>query len=746
VQHFIIGVTMDNQYTFEEDKFPTIPMLIDHYVQCQIPVTESSGLVLKNPVSKLGSSDLLSDTPPPRPPMPGHSAEEDAPMPPRPSKILALNDYSADSTALLDQPWFHGKVDKSALKGILHYEGDYLVRESTRNPGEYTCSVRGPQKVKHFNIASELSGYKFEGDAFPTIYELCEHYRKFSIPVTVEDGYILRTPISVAQGGTMRKLSPLKREGSILGGFGTVRALQEQPWFHGTITRKEIKGLLREAGDYLVRESSKNPGDNAVVAMTMSRQRFMYAVSVFHDQRVQHFIINSSGTEFTLEDASFSSIAELVEYHRTEKVPVTDLSGAFLLNPITKSVEEEPLPPSLPSRSSRDVAQTKPPEDLTNYDWFHGKLERADAKHLLRNVGDYLVRESTKKPGELAVSAKGPQKTQHFIIDQTNNQFRFEGDAYESVYALLEHYRSFQMPVTNSSGVLLITPINKIHVREEYSNRINKKYDAEHSDVKLSKKLGNGHFGEVMLGTMVKDNRKVAVKTQTSGDPSRFLEEGDVLKGYEHPNIVQLIGVVPTKPIYIILELCEGGELLKWIRKRGTNFDVGKYIRMSTEGGMGMAYLHEKNCIHRDLAARNCLVTGDGVVKISDFGMSRITEGDEDLYTVQTTAKTIPIKWTAPEVLTEMQYTLACDIWSYGVLLWEIFSGGQMPYGAMSNAQTREAVVRKDYRMPPPDKAPQEIQQLMVECWSTDPEDRPTMADIVDYLSEVQEHYPEKRR
>ena len=298
------------------------------------------------------------------------------------------------------------------------------------------------------------------------------------------------------------------------------------------------------------------------------------------------------------------------------------------------------------------------------------------------------------------------------------------------------------MPITEESGVLLKKAVHRIHRGEEYPNRIDNKYDMEHDDVKLLKKLGNGHFGEVKLGQL-KDGRKVAVKTclPTAPDPGRFLEEADTLKGYEHPNIVQLVGVVSSTPIYIILELCLGGELLKWIRKRGQDFSVGKYVRMSLEGGRGMAYLHERNCIHGDLAARNCLVSDDGVVKISDFGMSRVTEGDEDIYSVNTTAKVIPIKWTAPEVLTDMVYTQATDVWSYGILLWEIFSGGQMPYSGMSNAETREAVVKKGFRMPPPHKAPREIQQLMVECWSTEAEDRPTMADIVDYLQEVHAQY-----
>ena len=122
---------------------------------------------------------------------------------------------------------------------------------------------------------------------------------------------------------------------------------------------------------------------------------------------------------------------------------------------------------------------------------------------------------------------------------------------------------------------------------------------------------------------------------------------------------------------------------------------------MAADAARGMQYLHSKRCIHRDLAARNCLVTEDGVIKISDFGMSRLVEADEDIYSVDTTLNTIPIKWTAPEALSDLIYTLQTDVWAYGVLTWEIFAMGRMPYAGMSNADTKRQVCREGYRMPP---------------------------------------------
>ena len=109
-------------------------------------------------------------------------------------------------------------------------------------------------------------------------------------------------------------------------------------------------------------------------------------------------------------------------------------------------------------------------------------------------------------------------------------------------------------------------------------------------------------------------------------DTSRFLEEAQTLAEYDHPNIVCLIGVVCKDPIYIVLELCGGGELLKFLREQGDVLQVSDLVRMSLEGAKGMEYLHFKGCIHRDLAARNCLISDDKVVihilKLKDSSVS----------------------------------------------------------------------------------------------------------------------------
>lgn len=153
--------------------------------------------------------------------------------------------------------------------------------------------------------------------------------------------------------------------------------------------------------------------------------------------------------------------------------------------------------------------------------------------------------------------------------------------------------------------------------------------------------------------TLLSTNEQVAIKTCRSTisdtDRHKFLQEADILKQYEHPNIVRLIGVVAEKdPVYIIMEIMPGGSFLDFLRKKGTSQAKKKLTLMCTDACAGMEYLETNNCIHRDLAARNCLVGENEIVKISDFGMSREEEGG--IYTVSSGSRQIPIKWTAPEV------------------------------------------------------------------------------------------------
>ncbi|XP_054071356.1 tyrosine-protein kinase Fes/Fps isoform X1 [Rissa tridactyla] len=241
-----------------------------------------------------------------------------------------------------------------------------------------------------------------------------------------------------------------------------------------------------------------------------------------------------------------------------------------------------------------------------------------------------------------------------------------------------------------------------------------------------------GNFGEVFSGRLRADNTPVAVKSCRETLPpelkAKFLQEARILKQYNHPNIVRLIGVCTQKqPIYIVMELVQGGDFLSFLRSEGSHLRVKELIKMTENAAAGMEYLESKHCIHRDLAARNCLVTEKNTLKISDFGMSR--EEEDGVYASTGGMKQIPVKWTAPEALNYGRYSSESDVWSFGILLWEAFSLGAVPYANLSNQQMREAV-EQGMRLDPPEQCPEEVYRLMQRCWEYDPRKRPSFSAI----------------
>ncbi|XP_072227557.1 tyrosine-protein kinase Fer isoform X2 [Leuresthes tenuis] len=357
---------------------------------------------------------------------------------------------------------------------------------------------------------------------------------------------------------------------------------------------------------------------------------------------------------------------------------------------------------------------------LAEQEWYHGAIPRTEAQELLRQQGDFLVRESHGKPGEYVLSVFSDDQRRHFIIQYADSQYRFEGTGFTTIPQLIEHHFSTKQVITKKSGVVLLNPVVK-----------DKKWILNHEDVVLGELLGKGNFGEVFKGTLQRDKMSVAVKTCKEDLPPelkiRFLAEARILKQYDHPNIVKLIGVCTQRqPIYIVMELVPGGDFLSFLRKKKEELKTKQLVRFAVDAAAGMAYLESKNCIHRDLAARNCLVGEHSVLKISDFGMSR--QEDDGVYS-SSGLKQIPIKWTAPEALNYGRYSSESDVWSYGILLWETFSLGVCPYPGMTNQQAREQV-EKGYRMACPQRCPDDVYKVMQRCWQYNAEDRPKFSEL----------------
>ncbi|NXJ02122.1 FES kinase, partial [Psophia crepitans] len=381
------------------------------------------------------------------------------------------------------------------------------------------------------------------------------------------------------------------------------------------------------------------------------------------------------------------------------------------------------LPPPVPM-----IPEVQKP--LCQQAWYHGAIPRSEVQELLSCSGDFLVRESQGKQ-EYVLSVLWDGQPRHFIIQAADNMYRLEGEGFPTIPLLVEHLLQSQQPITRKSGIVLARAVPK------------DKWVLNHEDVLLGERIGRGNFGEVFSGRLRADNTPVAVKSCRETLPpelkAKFLQEARILKQYNHPNIVRLIGVCTQKqPIYIVMELVQGGDFLSFLRSEGPHLRVKELIKMTENAAAGMEYLESKHCIHRDLAARNCLVTEKNALKISDFGMSREEEGG--VYASTGGMKQIPVKWTAPEALNYGRYTSESDVWSFGILLWEAFSLGAVPYANLSNQQTREAV-EQGVRLDPPEQCPEEVYRLMQRCWEYDPRKRPSFSTIHQDLISIRKRH-----
>ncbi|XP_053568137.1 proto-oncogene tyrosine-protein kinase ROS [Bombina bombina] len=274
----------------------------------------------------------------------------------------------------------------------------------------------------------------------------------------------------------------------------------------------------------------------------------------------------------------------------------------------------------------------------------------------------------------------------------------------------------------------------------------------------LSVFLGSGAFGEVYEGSAVDilgpqtGTTNVAVKTlkkdATDHEKAEFLKEAFLMSQFNHPNILKLLGVcLLNDPQYIILELMAGGDLLSYLRGARANTSLQSpllstldLLDISENISRGCAYLEKMHFVHRDLAARNCLVSVkeydnlSRIIKIGDFGLAR------DVYKYDYYKKKgegfLPVRWMAPESLVDGVFNSCADVWSFGVLLWEVFTLGQQPYPGYSNIEVLH-YVRSGQRMDSPANCPDDMWDLILKCWAQDPKQRPRFSFLKKKLEQL---------
>uniref|UniRef100_A0AAQ4S4B7 Tyrosine-protein kinase n=1 Tax=Gasterosteus aculeatus aculeatus TaxID=481459 RepID=A0AAQ4S4B7_GASAC len=324
-------------------------------------------------------------------------------------------------------------------------------------------------------------------------------------------------------------------------------------------------------------------------------------------------------------------------------------------------------------------------DSMETEEWFFKDITRKDAERQLlapaNKPGSYLIRESETSKGSYSLSvrdvgAEGTDSVKHYKIRTMDDGGYYISPkiSFPSIAAMIKHYH----PYYNNTTI-------------------------------------------------------VAVKTLKPGTMTAeaFMEEANVMKTLQHDRLVRLYAVVTkTPPIYIITEYMANGSLLDFLKSdAGCRLQLPKLIDFSAQIAEGMAFIERKNYIHRDLRAANVLVSESLLCKIADFGLARVIEDDE--YSAREGAK-FPIKWTAPEAINYGTFTIKSDMWSFGVLLFEIITYGKIPYPGMTKGEVISSVQR-GYRMPQPGNCPNELYAIVMLCWKNKPEDRPTF----DYMQSV---------
>ncbi|XP_036403485.1 fibroblast growth factor receptor 4-like [Megalops cyprinoides] len=278
----------------------------------------------------------------------------------------------------------------------------------------------------------------------------------------------------------------------------------------------------------------------------------------------------------------------------------------------------------------------------------------------------------------------------------------------------------------------------------------------------LGKLLGEGCFGQVVRAEAYGINKSrpdevttVAVKMlkddATDKDLADLISEMELMKVMDkHKNIINLLGVCTQNgPLYVLVEYASKGSLREYLRARRPpgmdyTFDRTKVpeeqltfkdlLSCAYQVARGMEYLASKRCIHRDLAARNVLVTEDNVMKIADFGLARGVHNID--YYKKTTNGRLPVKWMAPEALFDRVYTHQSDVWSFGVLMWEIFTLGGSPYPGIPVEELFK-LLKEGHRMDKPSNCTHELYMKMRECWHAVPTQRPTFKQLVEELDRL---------
>ncbi|KAI4375667.1 hypothetical protein MLD38_013513 [Melastoma candidum] len=260
-------------------------------------------------------------------------------------------------------------------------------------------------------------------------------------------------------------------------------------------------------------------------------------------------------------------------------------------------------------------------------------------------------------------------------------------------------------------------------------------WELDLNHLRFGKRVASGSYGDLYKGTYF--SQDVAIKVLSHERlseqlQSEFAQEVFIMRKVRHKNVVQFIGACTKPPnLYIVTEFMLGGSVYDYLHKHRGSFKLPTLLKVAIDVSKGMQYLHQSNIIHRDLKAANLLMDENEVVKVADFGVARVKSQSGVM-----TAETGTYRWMAPEVIEHKPYDHKADVFSFGIVLWELLTG-KLPYEYLTPLQAAISVVQKGLRPTIPKHAHPRIVDLMEKCWQQDPALRPDFSEITGMLQHI---------
>ncbi|KAM3199767.1 serine/threonine-protein kinase STY46 isoform X1 [Capsicum annuum] len=349
-----------------------------------------------------------------------------------------------------------------------------------------------------------------------------------------------------------------------------------------------------------------------------------------------------------------------------------------------------------------------------------------------------------------AFSTKDGYSLDVFVVDGWENE---ETDQLRN--ALLKEISNMEkQPVLNQDLLFpqkefIQTGINVTADHVDTPSNGSEAWEIDNAQLKYEYKIATGSTGDLFKGSF--HNQEVAIKVLKAEclneDVQRdFAQEIYILRKVRHKNVVRFIGACTKPPrLCIITEFMSGGSLYDFLHKKKGLFRLSVLLKVAIDVSKGMSYLHQNNIIHRDLKTANLLMDENQVVKVVDFGVARV-----QVQSGVMTAETGTYRWMAPEVIGHKPYDRKADVFSFGIVLWELLTG-KLPYEFLTPLQAAVAVVQKGLRPTIPANTHPTLVELLEKCWQQDPFVRPEFSVILDILQHmtkkiVEEEKSNKRR